>query len=65
MKNALTRAGKTVKLVTFKNEGHRGWIDEDAEAGLTEVASFIQAHIAPAPLSPITQVVATSTPAAP
>jgi dipeptidyl aminopeptidase/acylaminoacyl peptidase len=53
MKNALARAGKSVKLVTFKNEGHRNWVDEDAEAALTEVSTFIQAHIAPASLKPV------------
>ena len=52
MKKALADAGHDVKLVTFKNEGHRNWIDEDEEAALTEIANFIQAHIKPAPLAP-------------
>jgi dipeptidyl aminopeptidase/acylaminoacyl peptidase len=52
MNSALSRAGRSVKLVTFKNEGHRNWVNEDEEAGLTEVAKFIEAHIAPAPLAP-------------
>lgn len=52
MKNALNRAGHDVKLITYKNEAHRNWVDEDEEAALTEVDKFIEAHITPAPLTP-------------
>ena len=48
MKNALERAGRSVKLIIYNNEAHRDWVDEDEEAALTEVDKFIEAHIAPA-----------------
>src|SRR4029077_14934840 len=48
MAQALTRAGKDVKLVVYDGEGHSDWSRADEESALTEIASFVQSHIAPA-----------------
>ena len=60
MNRALKNAGRDVRLITYKNEGHRDWEPEDEKAALTEIAKFIEAHIAPAVLAPR---VATAAPA--
>jgi dipeptidyl aminopeptidase/acylaminoacyl peptidase len=52
MNRALKAAGRDVKLITFTNEDHSGWEPEDEKAALADVLTFIEAHIAPAPLSP-------------
>jgi dipeptidyl aminopeptidase/acylaminoacyl peptidase len=54
MERALKKAGREVNLITFKNEDHTGWEPEDEKAALADVLSFIEAHIAPATLSPET-----------
>jgi len=48
MERALKRAGKDVKLVVYDGEGHSDWNRADEESALTEVANFVESHIAPA-----------------
>jgi dipeptidyl aminopeptidase/acylaminoacyl peptidase len=48
MEQALRTAHKDVRLVTFPGEGHTDWSPRDEQAALTEVAGFIEGHIAPA-----------------
>ncbi len=48
MAKALKQAGKDVRLVVFDDEGHTDWTPPDEESALTQVATFISSHIAPA-----------------
>ena len=48
MDKALRAAGKDVRLVTYAGEGHADWSPRDEQSALTEVAGFIEGHIAPA-----------------
>lgn len=52
MERALKRAGRDVKLITFPNQGHPHWEAENEKTALTDLLDFIEAHIAPAKLSP-------------
>ena len=47
MERALKRAGKSVKLVIYNNEVHPYWERETQKAAVTELATFIEAHISP------------------
>ncbi|MEI9966001.1 MAG: S9 family peptidase [Caulobacteraceae bacterium] len=49
MAAALKRAGKDARLTVFQGEGHTDWSQKDEAAALTEVAAFVESHIAPAP----------------
>ena len=51
MYHALKRSGRSVQLLTYKHEGHSGWQRQDEIAATTEIVKFIEAHIAPAPLT--------------
>jgi dipeptidyl aminopeptidase/acylaminoacyl peptidase len=48
MEKALRTAHKDVRLVTYRGEGHTDWSPGDEQSALTEVAGFIEGHIAPA-----------------
>ena len=48
MDKALRAAHKDVRLVTYTGEGHADWAPRDEQSALTEVAGFIEGHIAPA-----------------
>ncbi|MGA0602711.1 alpha/beta hydrolase family protein [Caulobacter sp. KR2-114] len=48
MESALKKAGKDVRLISTPYEGHPAWSDEHMRAALTEIATFLKAHIAPA-----------------
>ena len=48
MQAALSKAGKDVRLVVYPHEGHTDWTPADEQAALTEIAAFIEGHIAPA-----------------
>jgi dipeptidyl aminopeptidase/acylaminoacyl peptidase len=52
MERALKGAKHDVRLIMVQDEDHRDWTDDDEKKTLGEVADFIKAHIAPAPLSP-------------
>ena len=46
MQAALSKAGKDVRLVVYPREGHTDWTPTDEQAALTEIAGFIESHIA-------------------
>lgn len=48
MADALTKAGKSVKLILVKNEDHTDWDTANEKMAISAVADFIKAHIAPA-----------------
>jgi dipeptidyl aminopeptidase/acylaminoacyl peptidase len=48
MQAALEKAGKDVKLTIYPHEGHTDWAPIDEQAALTEIAAFVESHIAPA-----------------
>ena len=48
MEQALRRAHKDVRLVVYPGEGHADWSARDEQSALTEVAGFVEGHIAPA-----------------
>ena len=48
MERAMRKAKKDVRLAVFPGEGHADWAPRDEQAALTEVAGFIEGHIAPA-----------------
>ena len=48
MDKALRAAHRDVRLVTYPGEGHADWSPKDEQSALTEVAGFIEGHIAPA-----------------
>ena len=52
MERALKRAGRSVKLIIYRNEGHPEFEPEDQKAAFGEVIKFIGAHIAPAVSAP-------------
>ena len=52
MQQALSGAGKNVRLVIYPHEGHTDWTPTDEQAALTEIAAFIESHIDPATTKP-------------
>jgi dipeptidyl aminopeptidase/acylaminoacyl peptidase len=48
MDKALRAARKDVRFISFPGEGHADWSPRDEQAALSEVAGFIEGHIAPA-----------------
>ena len=48
MERVLKAAGRSVKLSTYKEEGHSGWSDLHEQAALQEIVDFVTGHIAPA-----------------
>ena len=51
MFRALKRAGKDVTLLTYSHEAHSDWQPDDEIASMAQIIKFIEAHIAPAPLT--------------
>ena len=51
--SALKHAGHDVQLTQVNNEGHPYWSRENEQPAMIEVVTFIEAHIAPAPLTPV------------
>jgi dipeptidyl aminopeptidase/acylaminoacyl peptidase len=47
MESALKKAGKDVRLVVYKTEGHPYWSDDHMKDAMTQVTAFIQDHIGP------------------
>jgi len=47
MERALKKAGKPVRLITYKGEGHGGWQDETEAEALDEMLKFVETHIGP------------------
>jgi dipeptidyl aminopeptidase/acylaminoacyl peptidase len=41
----LKKAGKDVRLTTYKDEGHGGWSQEDELQNLKEIVGFFEPHL--------------------
>ncbi len=48
MEKALKKAGRDVRLIMVKDEAHPAWSDDHMKTALTEIAVFLNTHIAPA-----------------
>ena len=46
MHKALKKAGKNVRLTTYKMEGHGGWSHENALQNLEEIITFFEPYLA-------------------
>jgi dipeptidyl aminopeptidase/acylaminoacyl peptidase len=46
MEKALKKAGKSVRMTTYRNEGHRGWSSKNELQNLQEVIAFFQPLLA-------------------
>ena len=51
MEHALKKARRDARLITVKDEGHTDWTYDHMKKTMSQVADFIAAHIAPAPLA--------------
>lgn len=49
MEKALKKAGKSVRLTTYKNEGHGGWSNQHELQNLQEIIAFFQPYLAAQP----------------
>ena len=65
MEQALKKAGKDVRLIVYKDEGHSEWDTRDDESALREIGTFIKAHIAPWTPGPPVAVKTAASPAQP
>jgi dipeptidyl aminopeptidase/acylaminoacyl peptidase len=46
MEKALKKAGKSVRMTTYKNEGHGGWSYKNELQNLEEIIAFFEPHLA-------------------
>jgi len=52
MYKALKKAGKDVRMTTYKMEGHGGWSQENEVQNLDEIIGFFEPHLAQRPPAP-------------
>jgi dipeptidyl aminopeptidase/acylaminoacyl peptidase len=45
MRNALEKAGKSVRMITYRNEGHGAWSSENVAQCLNEIIAFLRPHL--------------------